>query len=155
MKLKDRLAAAVASCCYLGYVPYAPGTFGSLFGLGIYFLVRQSQIAVCSAALLVTIIGLLVSTRAEKIFNYKDAAQIVIDEAAGMLIALMFIPPDTWLVWFSFFLFRFFDVLKPYPLRKIQRLKGTWGIMFDDIGAGIYTSLTVRLFLKLIVNVKF
>ena len=149
---KNKLIKLIASCLYLGYVPYAPGTFGSAFGLGIYFLTRANSTIYLLAVVTTTILGFFVCNKAEKIFGHKDARRIVIDEASGMLIALMFIPYDIWTVWLCFVLFRFFDGVKPYPLRRLQRLRGAWGVMLDDIGAGIYVNICIQIFLKIAVN---
>lgn len=79
----------------------------------------------------------------------KDPGCIVIDEVCGMLLSLAFLPPDPGLVIFAFLVFRIMDTLKPYPAGVLQRLKGSVGIMSDDIVAGFYTNIILQLILKL------
>jgi len=79
----------------------------------------------------------------------KDPSRIVVDEVVGMSFSLIFLP-KTYLIWgTAFLIFRFFDIVKPYPLKKFEKLKGGWGIMIDDLGAGIYTSIFVNIFVRL------
>ncbi|MDP2938282.1 MAG: phosphatidylglycerophosphatase A, partial [Candidatus Omnitrophota bacterium] len=87
---------------------------------------------------------------AEKIFNKKDAGCIVIDEVAGMLLALIFIPYDIKLVIMAFILFRILDALKPFPLDRLQNLTGSIGIMSDDIVAGFYTNIILQIVFRLV-----
>lgn len=96
------------------------------------------------------IIGLLITGRAEEIFNKKDAGCIVIDEVSGMLLSLLFIPYDIRLVIIAFILFRILDTLKPYPSDRLQNLKGSWGVMSDDIVAGLYTNIILQVVLRLV-----
>jgi phosphatidylglycerophosphatase A len=95
------------------------------------------------------ILGLLSAGKAEKIFNRKDAGCIVIDEVSGMLLALIFIPYSIKLAIIAFVLFRILDGLKPYPAGLFQNLKGSLGIMSDDIVAGLYTNIILQVALRL------
>lgn len=94
--------------------------------------------------------GFLLSGRAEKIFNKKDAGCIVIDEVSGMLLSLIFIPYDIKLVIMAFILFRILDALKPFPSDRLQNLTGSIGIMSDDIVAGLYTNIILQVVLRLV-----
>jgi len=96
------------------------------------------------------ILGFLVSGRAEKIFNKKDARCIVIDEVSGMLLALIFIPYDIKLLILAFILFRILDTLKPYPAGRLENLPASIGIMGDDIVAGLYANVILQVVLRLI-----
>ena len=125
-----------------------PGTFGSLAGLLLYYLVKDSWTANLLLVLAVTVLGFLISGRAEKIFGAKDPGCIVIDEVSGMLLSLMFIPYDLKYVVAAFFLFRVFDTLKPFPAARFQSLKGSLGIMADDIIAAIYTNILLQVVLR-------
>jgi phosphatidylglycerophosphatase A len=133
----------------VGYLPIIPGTFASIVGIFLFYLIKDSIFIYTLFTLLFILLGLLVTTEAEKIFNRKDARCIVIDEICGMLLALIFIPYDVKLVIIAFILFRVLDALKPYPAGKLQNLKGGIGIMSDDIVAGLYTNIILQLVLRL------
>ena len=133
---------------FVGFFPFIPGTFGSLAGLMLFYLISFNKLLVIFSTVFLIIIGFAVGTAAEKIFMVKDSRFIVIDEVAGMFISLLFIPLDPRLVIMAFFFFRMFDTIKPYPAYKIQSLPGSIGIMGDDIVAGIYTNVLIQLFLK-------
>ena len=98
-----------------------------------------------------SVLGLWAASRTERVLNLKDPGKVVIDEVAGQLIALLPVPmvvDSLWLVWLilAFLLFRFFDIVKPYPARKLESLQGGLGIMADDIVAGVYAALVVAAF---------
>lgn len=148
----------------VGYIHLAPGTWGSLVGIGIYLLIRSIGLAVWQIGiasgwrpeqmsawhapvnilivLLITIAGIWAGSRAAKLLNDKDPRQVVVDEIVGQLIALAFIPFDVawWMILAGFFLFRFFDIAKPYPINRLQVLPGGLGVCADDILAGLYAA---------------
>ncbi|MFH1442115.1 MAG: phosphatidylglycerophosphatase A [Candidatus Omnitrophota bacterium] len=132
-----------------GYLPFIPGTFGSAAGITLYFIVRQNILLYTCAIFVVTILGFLTAGKAAKVFNKRDPCCVVIDEVAGMLISLMFIPHDLKWVITGFLVFRLMDTLKPFPAARIERLHGSLGIMGDDIVAGIYTNIVLQLVLRL------
>jgi len=123
----------------LGYAPVAPGSVGSLAVMGAVWVWGP----MASAALMVWAIALfLVGTAAAWILEArwgKDPGRIVIDEAAGMLIGLIWVPPDLWWLGTAWLLFRVFDIWKPFPCRQLERVPHGWGVTLDDIMAGIYT----------------
>ena len=139
-----RLIKLITSCFYLGFIPAAPGTFGSLFGLGIYFLIYGNNLFYLIVTLLFALLGFLTCPTAVKIFGQKDPGRVVIDEAAGLLVAFFLIPPQLFYLITGFLLYRFFDIVKPYPLRKLERINSPAAIMLDDLGAGIYTNLLLQ-----------
>jgi len=99
---------------------------------------------------LVTLIGIWAASRAERIFQRKDPSQVVIDEVAGQLIALLPIPlwvmgPWRFFILVAFFLFRAFDIIKPYPIRRLEALESGLGIVLDDVAAGAYAALLVSI----------
>lgn len=149
MKIKKIFFCATSSFFYIGYLPLIPGTFASIAGVLLFYLIRHNQGIFILSTLLLIIFGLWVSARQEEIVNRKDPSSIVIDEVCGMLLSLMFIAPDLKLVFFAFFIFRILDTLKPYPAGALQKLKGGIGIMGDDIVAGIYTNIILQLVLRL------
>ena len=138
-------------------IPFGPGTWGSLVGLLlVYGLVRRMpadplalQNALLLGCLLVTAIGIWAGNRAERIFGAKDPGQVVIDEVAGQMISFVFLPVflgplgSRWLWWLipGFVLFRFADIFKPYPIDQLQQLAGGFGVMMDDVLAGIYAAV--------------
>jgi phosphatidylglycerophosphatase A len=133
---------------YLGYLPFVPGTFGSIAGVFIFLLISGNTPLYIILTLFLTILGFTVSSKAEGIFNKKDAKYIVIDEVSGMLLALLFIPLDLKLVIIGFFLFRILDTFKPYPADRIQEFKGGLGVMGDDIVAGLYTNIILQVVVR-------
>jgi phosphatidylglycerophosphatase A len=141
-----RLAVFIATVGYSGYFPIAPGTVGSLAGLVFYLLVWWSRSPVVEAGLIVVLFaaGVWAGTTAERYFGGIDPGPIVIDEVVGMLITLAFIPVGPSGALLGFVLFRIFDVVKPYPAGRLERLHGGLGVMADDAMAAIYANLTLR-----------
>lgn len=148
MRIRKAFVKIIASFFYLGYLPLIPGTFGSLAAIPLYYLIKDSISAYLLFTLLIVILGFLVSGRAEKAMGKKDARQIVIDEVGGMLLSLLFIPYSFKILVVGFFVFRLMDTLKPYPAGRIQHLKGSKGVMLDDIVAAIYTNIILHVFLR-------
>jgi len=129
-----------------GYAPFAPGTAGSLLGLFIYILFPADDITWLLVALIVTIIGIPVSTWIEN-DKSRDPAIVVIDEICGQWIALLFLPRTLMVFVAAFVLFRIFDIWKPFPISRSQNLRGGWGIMMDDVFAGIAANICLQLLL--------
>jgi phosphatidylglycerophosphatase A len=139
----DYLALAIATCG-VGYLPLIPGTFGSLLGVAMFLLLPR--IALPIAILAFTFAGIWAATLTEEMSGRKDPGKIVVDEVAGQLIALLplaFVKWSMTMVMVSFILFRFFDILKPYPANRLQELKGGVGVMCDDLVAGAYAAIIV------------
>ena len=141
-----RLGLFIATCGYLGYVPIAPGTFGSAAGLAVYVAVRSTgSVAVELAAIVVLFaIGLWSGTVAEHHFGGIDPAPVVMDEVVGMLITLALLPVNVWGAIVGFLVFRAMDVFKPWPARRLESLPGGLGVMADDGMAAIYANLVMR-----------
>ncbi|HEV7745018.1 MAG TPA: phosphatidylglycerophosphatase A [Pyrinomonadaceae bacterium] len=169
----DYLALAIATCG-VGYFPIAPGTMGSLVGLALFVWVRSVVLDLVSSSkgrhfedsayriyysvvaielfvvLLVTLVGTWAASRTERLSGKKDPGKVVIDEVAGQYLALIAVPfaslTSAWpLLVLAFILFRFFDIVKPYPARKMESLPGGLGIMADDIVAGLYAAIVVAI----------
>ena len=142
-------ALVLATCFGVGYVPVAPGTVGSLAGL-VLWVVLPHSIQVQAAVILVIFGGgAWASGLAEQHFRATDPAPVGIDEVMGMLITL-FMNPVGWLgAIAAFFLFRFFDVIKPYPADRLEQLAGGVGVMADDFMAAIYANVALRAMLAL------
>ncbi len=148
-KIRKKITEIIASCFYIGYIPGAPGTYGSLFAL---LIISQFNIITQNIALIFFIIlGLIFSTLMEKHTGKKDDQRIVIDEFVGMLITFYFVEPRLSYLVVGFILFRLYDIYKPYPIKKIQKLPSGWGIMLDDILAGVYARIVLQviIFLKI------
>jgi phosphatidylglycerophosphatase A len=136
----------IATLGFVGYLPFAPGTFGSLAAFVIFILLKPGIFIHILILLLIIPGGIVSSHYAEKILNDKDSSHIVIDEFCGYLLSVLFIPFSIAYAAAAFFLFRFFDILKPFPIRKIGSvLSGGKGIMADDIAAALYTNLILQI----------
>jgi phosphatidylglycerophosphatase A len=159
----DWLAIFLATGFGVGVIPYGPGTFGSAVGLLIAVGLISTfsldvvvlQNALILASLLLAGVGIWASARAERCFERKDAGQIVIDEVCGQVMSFVFIAPylarlgPAWRWWMlvGFALFRVFDMFKPYPINRLQDLEGGFGVMMDDVVAGLYTAALLSLVL--------
>jgi len=147
-----RFAVFLATAAYCGYFPVAPGTVGSAAGLVVYLLVWWTQSPVVEIALIAATFaaGTWAATHAERYFGGIDPGPVVIDEVLGMLITLAFIPAGWTAVVAGFFLFRVFDVIKPFPADRLEKFHGGFGIMADDAMAGVYANLALRLVMWLL-----
>ncbi len=147
---QDDIFKSIATIGPLGYSPVAPGTAGSAFACLLYILLDPGTVALSIAIPLVFAAGVLASERAEKVLKEKDSSHIVVDEVAGYLVSVFLIPFSTTNAVAAFFLFRFFDITKPVPIRLLDRgVPGGLGVMIDDILAGIYANLALRLILAM------
>lgn len=145
-------AKLISSFFYIGHSPYMPGTVGSIGGLVIYFMVRTNDILYAFGILFIFTLGVMFAGEAEKIYKHKDPRMIVIDEATGMLLSLFCVPFSMFSVILGFFLFRIFDILKPPPAKRMEKLTGSMGIMFDDIIAAIYTNLILQVIFRVFIT---
>jgi phosphatidylglycerophosphatase A len=138
--IKDKIALILASGFGSGYSPLAPGTAGSLLALVIWWLAPPF---LWLRALLLAIslfLGVWSANHAEKKWGH-DNGKIVIDEVAGMWISLLFLPKSVLIHLIAFLLFRAMDIIKPLGARQIQKLPGGWGVVADDLLAGIYANI--------------
>jgi len=137
----------LATGFFSGYSPITPGTAGSLVGLALYAIPGMETPVALSLSIVITLlIGVAASGRMEKQFG-DDPTIVVIDEIVGMWVSLFFLP-RTWLTAsLAFFTFRMYDIIKPQPARLAERLRNGWGVMLDDVVAGAYANVTVRLVL--------
>lgn len=140
------LARLIATAGYSGTVPVAPGTAGSAVGIVLLALVRSSGWAGFEALVLAALlpVGIWAASVVERDSGQSDPPAVVIDEVAGMWVTLLWLPVG-WVGGLAGFLaFRIFDIVKPWPARAAERLPGGWGVMADDVVAGAYAALTVR-----------
>lgn len=172
---KDYLALAIATCG-VGYLPLAPGTWGSLVGIGLYVFLKEAfhqiyfwafvnhwftkdalsepiefrltflfMTTLLLAIGAITLLGTWAASRTEGLIGRKDPGIVVIDEVTGQLVAFVFLPYFIGfpMLLIGFVLFRFFDIVKPYPARKFEALPAGLGIMADDLAAGAYSALVL------------
>lgn len=170
----DYFALAIATCG-VGYLPLAPGTWGSLVGIVVFaatravltkiffaaaptrFTLLDVYYAVCAFEFVVlagiTFLGTWAASRTEKLSGKKDPGKVVVDEVAGQFIALMPGPYLLGIAWWAallaFVLFRFFDIVKPYPARKLESLPAGLGIMADDLVAGVYAAVVLMVIVSI------
>jgi len=142
----DRLRVLVATGLGLGRFPFAPGTVGSLAALPLILVVWRlgggGALLVCTAA--VALCGWWSAGAAEARFGTKDPGPVVIDEIAGQMVSLLFVVPTAPTLVAGFVLFRIFDIWKPFPVNRAERLPGASGIMTDDLLAGVYANLLLQ-----------
>jgi phosphatidylglycerophosphatase A len=146
------LILAVASAAYVGYIPFASGTFGTLVGIPLFFLMHRLQLVspiLCVSVLIAaTLAACWIAGRADEILNEHDSHKIVIDEVVGYLAATLFLEPSWGVILATFFVFRALDVIKPFPAGYIdQHFPGGYGVTLDDVVSGLYSNLIVRLLL--------
>ena len=139
-----RLAVIIATIAGLGYVPFAPGTFGSAAGLALYWPVFGSAGAQLLAICTLLALGIWSATTAERFFATDDPGPVVIDEVMGMLITLFQVRVGWAGALVGFLLFRIADIVKPFPSGRLERLPGGLGVMADDAMAAVYANLALR-----------
>lgn len=145
-KVSREVILFIAQGAYSGRSPFAPGTAGTLVGILLYLGVKNlSPIPYGILCVILCGIGTYTAGKVECMLGRKDSPSIVIDEIAGYLIAMFLVPPGWGFIAAGFFLFRFFDVVKPWPLFGLQEIRGGLGVMLDDIGAGIYTNIALQI----------
>lgn len=147
MKLRERAILFLATGFYIGTIPFAPGTLGSFIGLPFCFFLSRLNILV-SLFWSIAFIGLAIwiSSAAEKILSEEDPGQIVIDEIAGLIVTFMGLPFDLKTAIAGFMIFRALDIWKPFPIRMLEKkVRGGTGVVLDDVLAGIYSNLILRL----------
>ncbi len=146
-------AVWIATVAGAGYFPYAPGTVGSAIGVGLVAAFdtipfarawRAGLLALTAGALFG--VGVWAGGLSEKFFGCEDPGYVVIDEVVGQMLTFLLRPHASWkLLLVGFGLFRLFDILKPFPARRAERLTAGWGIMVDDVVAGVYALVVVTL----------
>ncbi len=150
----DYLALSIATCG-VGYLPLMPGTFGSVVGVAIFLLLvqRVNLPGLVVSILVITLSGIWAASRTEELSGRKDPGEVVIDEVAGQMIALLpltVFAVTPLAVMISFTLFRCFDIVKPYPAGRLEGLKGGFGIMCDDLVAGAYAAVIASVILRFV-----
>ena len=135
----------IATLGFIGYIPFAPGTFGTALGLVSILLTRPGDALLLLFSLPIIIAGTVSAHHIEKVLG-KDSGHIVIDEFCGYLVSVMFIPKSTGYLIAAFVLFRLFDIFKPPPINRIDsRMSGGTGVMLDDLMAGLYANICLQI----------
>lgn len=149
MKMKN-LVKFVASVGFIGYCPVASGTVVSAIFLFLIYQFVFSLLLFIISGLIIIALGFWSSGKAAFILNQRDPSKVVIDEVAGLFVALFLIPQSIGAYAIAFILFRILDIIKPPPLRQIEQIRGSVGIMCDDLLAGLFANILTQLILKLI-----
>jgi phosphatidylglycerophosphatase A len=146
MNFREKAVLFIATGFYIGRIPFAPGTFGSLVGLPLCFILAQIKLTQAVAlAVLFILFAARIADSAEKLLAKSDPACIVIDEVAGMAAALIGLPFNLTTAVLGFIFFRILDILKPFPIRILdERIPGGLGVVLDDVAAGIFANLLLR-----------
>lgn len=141
----DFLNKALGTVFYSGYAPLAPGTAGSAVVALLYYCLAAQLEAAGWVAVLAIVFVVAVYTAGVLAREWgDDPGRVVIDEAAGFLVTVAFLPHSFWMAVGGFFIFRVLDILKPPPARQLEALPGGWGIVLDDVAAGVYGNLILR-----------
>jgi phosphatidylglycerophosphatase A len=141
----SKVAWAIATWFGCGLVPKAPGTMGTIGAIPLYLLVaRQGRPWVAVTALVVTAVGVWAASVVARELGKKDPQIVVVDEVAGFLVTMLPMGEVSWLaVGVGFALFRLLDVFKPWPIRRLEGLPGGWGIVLDDVAAGVFGAVVM------------
>lgn len=132
----------ISTFFYVGYLPWAPGTWGSLAGLLIAWFTPEP----CRTLLFLfmCVLGFYACPRAVTAYKAKDPSGFVMDEVCGMMLAVLWLPKAAWVALVGFLLFRFFDSVKPWPISWVQKRNSPSCILWDDLLAGAFTNLLLR-----------
>lgn len=152
MNLKNQLVRCAASFGFIGHIRYMPGTMACL-PLLVWALLKPNPTGVLVLGFTSTLVGLIICRAAIKVYQLRDPRPFVTDEVAGFAITLAWLPLDPILVWAGFFLFRFLDIVKPIGIRKVDQMKLPESIMLDDMLAGVYANIILRVIFVLIPQV--
>jgi phosphatidylglycerophosphatase A len=147
----DKIALTIALWFGMGAFPGIPGTIGSIGAVPLYMLMSlfEAEYQVIFFCI-ISMLAVWSSGRAEQLIGRNDPGLIVVDEVSGFLLTVLFIPLTFFNILAGLFLFRLFDIIKPYPIKTIEKLRGGFGIVFDDLLAGFYAHLSLLLILYLL-----
>ncbi len=147
-KINNKIILFFSSFFYAGYFPIASGTFVSFLVsvLVLIFPPNTNEINYIIFSICIFIFGIFGSHFSTIILQDDDPSIVVIDEVCGMLVSLLFIEISFATVFAAFFIFRFFDIVKPFPIRNVEKLKYGFGIMVDDLIAGVFTNILLQIF---------
>ncbi len=149
-----KLSVFIATFFYTGYFPVAPGTFASLITAGIYLILSSRMVGATQTTLWIIAVGtslvsIVFSDIAERVLGHDDG-RIVIDEVCGYLVATLMLPQTILTAALAFVLFRFFDIVKPFPVKQLQKLTGGMGITADDLMAGTISNIILQILYRFV-----
>ena len=141
-----KLALALSTWFGSGLLPRAPGTFGTVAAIPVVLGMNCLGVWPALVFLIAFTFGAVWSSQvSRRLLGPTDPSEVVIDEVAGFLLTMLFLPHSRTILFAGFILFRFFDIIKPYPIKRIERLKGGYGIVMDDMMAGLYAHMGLRI----------
>jgi phosphatidylglycerophosphatase A len=149
MKFIRWIQKTVATVFFVGYLPWMPGTFGSaLVVAALWYVSYHTHYALTPAlwwsmGVALTAFSIIAASRPQEVFHADDPKEVVIDECAGQFITFFFLPLSLNVLVLGFLLFRFFDIVKPYPIYKMEELEGGLGITMDDVAAGVAANISL------------
>jgi len=149
MTFKQKAVMFLATGCFVGYIPFAPGTFGTILGIPLSFFLSKVDLSLAVFLIAIFIFfAVWIAGQAEEILKQKDPGAIVIDEIAGFVLTLLGLPFNLFSATAGFLIFRGLDILKPYPISFLEKkISGGAGIVVDDVAAGILGNLVLRVVL--------
>jgi phosphatidylglycerophosphatase A len=152
---KLNLYTVLGTLLGIGFIPIMPGTFGTLaavvayLGLPIeWFNSLPGILYLIAGIIILYFLGVFITGKAEQKLGH-DAGSIVLDEFVGYFICVLFLPHSILMAIYTFALFRVFDIAKPQPVKLLQKLKGGWGVMTDDVMAAVYTNLFMQIMIRI------
>jgi phosphatidylglycerophosphatase A len=139
------LEKLLGSGLYTGFIPKASGTFGSFAALLIFLIpgFENPSLMIFLISLFI-LIGVPIAVKFESVYG-EDPAEYTLDEFIGMWITLLFIPKKIWFILLAFLIWRVLDILKPFPAGKLESVKNGWGVILDDVMAGIYSFMIIQI----------
>lgn len=140
-----KIHEAIATVFGLGHLPWAPGTWGSAAGLALCLALHGMPIVYFAVFAVIFAVGIAAADAVRRKDGVKDPSYVVIDEFSCVFLVFAFVPMTVVHVVLGFALFRFFDIVKPEPIRSVERIKGGWGIMLDDAVAAVYANLILQI----------
>jgi len=141
-----RLIPFLASGFGAGYSPFIPGTMGTLIGIPVLFVLSGISSPVYEITVLAFFfLAVWISGKAQEYWGREDDQRIVIDEIVGFLITMLWIPSTFFTVICGFFFFRLFDITKPFPARRLEKVRGGYGVVLDDVMAGVYANIALHI----------
>lgn len=144
MKINS-LEKLIGSGLYTGYLPKAPGTWGSLAAMLLFLIPGFENPSLMIFLISLSIlIGVPIAVKFESVYG-EDPGQYTFDEFIGMWITLLFIPKKIWFILLAFLIWRAMDIFKPFPIRKLESVKNGWGVILDDVLAGIYSFMIIQI----------
>ncbi|MBS3921236.1 MAG: phosphatidylglycerophosphatase A [Deltaproteobacteria bacterium] len=135
----------------VGYSPIAPGTLGTLLAIPIYYFLSEMSSPLYELTLITFFfLSCWISGQAQQYFGKKDDQRIVIDEMMGFFITMLWVTKTPLFILVGFFLFRFFDIFKPFPIRRFEKVRGGFGVVLDDVMAGIFANIILHVLYNII-----